>query len=64
MDIELLNAILNAGGSGFTIWFLIRLESRMAQRDQQMWALLEWLARQPRIDTSQIPPSGFPPAVG
>lgn len=56
MEIDLLNALLNAGGSGFTIWFLIRLEARMAERDKQMWALLEWLIRQPRLSTQDPPP--------
>jgi len=53
VDIELFNAVLNAGGTGVIVWLLIRLENRMAERDKQIWALLEWLIQQPRMT---VPP--------
>jgi hypothetical protein len=56
MDIEILNAILNTGGNGLMIYFFIRLEQRMAERDKQIWALLDWLIKQPRINSSEMPP--------
>lgn len=58
MEIELVNALLNVGGSGVTIWFLIRLDSRMAERDKQIWALLEWLIRESRFGGDNLPPVG------
>lgn len=49
------NAILNAGGTGVIVWLLIRLEARMAARDAQIWALIEWLVKQPARSVDDIP---------
>jgi hypothetical protein len=56
MDIELFNAVVNTGGTGVIIYFLFRLEARMAERDKQIWSLLDWLIKQGRIQSSEPPP--------
>lgn len=56
MDSGLLQILVQTGSTGVVIVFLFRLEKRMAERDAQMWALLEWLIKQPRIDADDMPP--------
>lgn len=57
-SIDILNAILNAGGTGFLAWLFIRLEARMAERDRQIWELLRWLIEQKNT------PRNIPPDLG
>jgi len=57
MTPELLNLLMNAGGFGVVVYFLLRLDARMAERDRQTWALIEWLIKQPHIPGEPpIPP--------
>lgn len=61
MDLQLLNAIINGGGTAMIVYMLYDMRKQQNTRDQQIWALLEWLIKQtPGI---QQPP-GWPPAAG
>jgi len=49
---EVINLIVNTGGTGVVVYLLLKQNERMEQQQKQIWTLLEWLVRTPRGDAT------------
>lgn len=46
MDIaEIVNLVVNTGGTGVVVYLLLKQNERMEQQQKQIWTLLEWLVK-------------------
>lgn len=54
MTPELLNTIINGGGTAILVVLVWDMRREQRERDDKIWALLDWLIRREGYDTERV----------